>query len=115
MTQSDLEASFAFHWRILFPDAPEPVAQHRGIEGRWFAWDFAWPDQHVAVECQGGTWATGQKQGHTRGSMYEKDCHKLCLAVAQGWRVFWLTTTMLRNNPQHWLGLIAEMIGAQTE
>jgi hypothetical protein len=42
--------------------------------------------------------------------MYEKDCIKLNLAVASGWRCFWLTTTMLNSDSGRWLDLIAETI-----
>jgi len=113
MPPSDLEASFALYWRVLHPQLPLPQTQYQGIEGRRFRFDFAWPESKVAVECQGGTWAEGQKRGHTRGSMYEKDCEKLALATAQGWSVFYLTTTMLQHNPARWLRLIAAAIGRQ--
>ena len=104
---SPLERDFLRYWRGLHPEMPEPVAQHRGIPHRQFRFDFSWPDAMVAVELQGGTWAKGRRQGHTRGSMYEKDCHKRNLAVAAGWRLFYLTGTMLRGDPGRWLGLIA--------
>ena len=107
---SPLERDFLLYWRGLHPEMPEPGQQHRGIPHRQFRFDFAFLDARVAVELMGGTWAKGQRQGHTRGSMYEKDCHKLNLAVAAGWRCFWLTTTMLRGDPERWLGLIAEAI-----
>ena len=116
MKQSSLEASFAFYWRVLHPQLPLPQTEYPGIEGRQFLFDFAWPESKVAVECQGGTWAEGQKRGHTRGSMYEKDCEKLALAMAQGWTVFYLTTTMLNGKhakPVRWLGLIADAIGGK--
>jgi len=110
--KSDLEEKFSFYWRLLHPELPEPEVHYRkAIPGRRLELDFAWPDHgKIGVEVQGGTWAKGRKQGHTRGSMYERDCIKLNLMQREGWDVYWLTTTMLTNDPDRWLGLIAEAV-----
>ena len=43
-------------------------------------------------------------------AVVERRRARVNLAVAAGWRVFYLTTTMLRGDPERWLGLIAEAI-----
>lgn len=65
---------------------PDPVHQFRGLKPRLFAFDFAWPEQKVAVECQGGTWARS-KMGHNSGSGIEADMEKLNCAALAGWLV----------------------------
>ena len=110
--KSELEDKFAFDWRLLHSDLPKPIVHYRkAIPGRRLELDFAWPSVKVGCELQGGTWAEGEKRGHTRGSMYEKDCEKTNLLMGQdGWRVFWLTTTMLKAEPERWLGMIADLL-----
>ena len=44
---------------------PEWVEEHRFCERRW-RFDFAWPDQMVALEVEGGIWK-GKFGGHTSG------------------------------------------------
>ena len=59
------------------------------------------------VEIQGGIYSKGW---HTRGSGFEADCEKRCLATYLGWRVFELTRRMLEEEPVRWLGMITELI-----
>lgn len=62
----DFEREFRFH----------PVR-------KWEA-DFAWPDEMLIVECEGGTYSQGR---HTRGKGFEEDCVKYNAATLLGWRV----------------------------
>jgi very-short-patch-repair endonuclease len=64
------------------------------IPGRKFRWDFAWPDNKLLVEVQGGTWNGG---AHGRGSGIAKDTEKLNLAVINGWRVLQFTPDQIRQ------------------
>lgn len=61
--------------------------QYRFCERRWM-FDFAWPQYHVAVEVEGGTWSGGR---HTRGEGYAKDCEKYNRAAMDGWMVLRFT------------------------
>jgi len=83
---STLEAKMALHIRAF--KLPEPVREHRFDASRRWRFDFCWPEQKVAVECEGGTWSGGR---HTRGSGFEADARKYAAAVLQGWRVFRVT------------------------
>ena len=83
---SALEAKMALHIRAF--KVPEPVREHRFAPDRRWRLDFAWPEQRVAVECEGGTWSGGR---HTRGSGFEADARKYAAAILAGWRVFRVT------------------------
>jgi len=87
-----LEAPFAQQVRAL--RLPEPVREYRFDAIRRWKFDFAWPAQKVAVECEGGIWTSGR---HTRGAGFESDCEKYNAATLQGWRVVRFTSGMVKN------------------
>ena len=61
-----------------------PTQEFRFWPGRKFAFDFAWPDQMVALESEGGAWSGG---AHTRGAHFASDCLKYTEAAIRGWCV----------------------------
>lgn len=63
---------------------PAPVAEYRFHGSRRWRLDFAWPEQRVALEVDGGVWTGGR---HTRGAGWTADTEKLNTAQAEGWRV----------------------------
>jgi very-short-patch-repair endonuclease len=73
---------------------PVPERQYKALEKRRFKWDFAWIEQKLLVEIQGGTWVKAQF-GHTSGVGYRRDCFKNDLATAVGWNVMQFTTDMV--------------------
>ena len=83
---------------------PTGVGQHPVIAGRLFRFDRAWPDHKVAVEIQGGVWMP--KSAHNTGSGIERDCLKLSMAAALGWRVLPITRSMIESGEAiRWIGL----------
>ncbi len=96
MTQSDLEAAFLYWIRINA--LPEPFQQYRDKKtfGRGFAWDFAYPDQRLLIEIQGGQWSSG-KTAHTWGKSFQRDCEKLNAAQLAGWRQLNFCRSMIDN------------------
>lgn len=52
---------------------PCPDPEHRFHHTRKWRIDYAWPDEKVALEVEGGVWTRGR---HTRGSGYVKDMEK---------------------------------------
>jgi hypothetical protein len=114
MSKSSLEAAFLQAWRVYARDYPEPVVEYRfaayavggpgrGVRARLEAdgladwrFDFAWIAEGVALELDGGTWSNGR---HSRGGGYAEDCRKLNAAVTMGWRVYRLTSDMLKADP----------------
>ena len=79
---SALEDTLARQIRLL--GLPEPVRELRFHDTRRWRFDFAWPDQMLAVEVEGGVWSRGR---HVRGQGFTRDCEKLNAAALLGWRV----------------------------
>lgn len=71
---------------------PVPVAEHRFSPPRRWRFDWAWPDQKVALEVQGGLFVQGR---HARGAALLKEHEKLNEAAAQGWRVLYVVPGQL--------------------
>lgn len=87
---------------------PEPLRELAFALPRRWRLDFAWPDQMVAVEIQGGTHSGGR---HVRGVGYAKDCEKLNAAVLRGWRVLLFTTEMVEDSTA--VDTLEELLGCR--
>jgi len=73
-----------------------PVEEHRFDTTRKWRFDFAWPDQLLAVEVEGITY--GDKGGrHQRGAGFEKDLEKYEAAQLQGWTVYRCSPAMVKS------------------
>jgi len=90
-TQSELEDTLAFH--IQAAGLPEPEREYHFCKRRW-RFDFAYPDQMIAIECEGGTWSGGR---HSRGQGFEDDCIKYNTAAIMGWVVLRFTGKLINN------------------
>jgi very-short-patch-repair endonuclease len=97
MPRSSLESSFDQYLDLLGKDLPPHEVEYAFAkpERRW-RFDYAWLDQKVAVELDGGSWVGGR---HTRGVGFEGDCEKMNAATLRGFRVLRFTATMLKNDP----------------
>lgn len=73
----------------------KPVTEHKFLKDRKFRFDFAWPDEKIAVEIEGGIWTGGR---HTRGKGYLKDMEKYNLAVLNSWKVLRFSTDQIMKN-----------------
>ena len=73
---------------------PEPEEEYRFHPVRRWRFDFAWPDQKVAVEIEGGVYNGGR---HTRGKGFEGDCIKYNTAQLMGWTVLRFTTGQVKD------------------
>ncbi len=82
MSASQLEAELALQIKAL--GLPEPIREYQAIKGRKFRFDFAWLEQRLLVEVNGGTYTKG---AHSTGRGIARDYEKANLAVLQGWRV----------------------------
>jgi hypothetical protein len=80
--------------------------QYRFVPGRLYRFDRAWPAHLVAVEIQGGLWVNG---AHSRGSGVERDCVKLSIAAAMGWRVLPVSKAMIESGQA--VELVAQALG----
>ena len=68
--------------------------EYRFDKYRQWRFDFAIPDQMLAVECEGGVFSNGR---HIRGSGFIKDLEKYNEATLQGWRVLRYWSEMIEN------------------
>ena len=87
--KSGLEATASILFKSMGLD---PVQEYGFHDKRRWRFDFAFPEEKIAVEIEGGTFG---KSRHTTGTGYEKDCEKYNSAVLNGWRVFRFTGKMI--------------------
>lgn len=74
--------------------APVPKTEYRFHPKRRWRFDYAWPDQKIAVEVHGGIHTRGR---HTRGTGFEKDREKMNAAQLLGWKVLEVSTGQLED------------------
>jgi very-short-patch-repair endonuclease len=78
----------------------DPVDPHREYQfappRRW-RFDFAWVNQRVAVEIEGGLWMRGR---HTTAKGMLADMDKYNTAASLGWFVLRFAAEHLRRDPQ---------------
>ena len=89
---SVLEAYFQTF--LIYRSIPAGVMHFRFHPTRRLEFDFAWPEQKIAVELEGGIWTHG---AHVRGVHYESDCEKYNEANLLGWKVYRFTSKMLED------------------
>jgi len=104
----DSELEMALLTRLERAGLPLGVGQYRFVPGRLYRFDRAWPEQMVAAECQGGVWVQG---AHSRGSGVQRDCLKLSLGAALGWRVLPVTRELIESGRA--VELIAQALGLE--
>jgi very-short-patch-repair endonuclease len=103
MNLSALEARFALAWRTLGPESWPCVTQYQFHPERQWQFDFAFPAVKLAVEIDGGQWASHGGR-HSRDS----DREKLNAAAVLGWRVLRYSGAMLKD-PE---SVVAEIVAA---
>lgn len=82
--------------------------EHRFHNVRKWRFDFAWPDNLVAVEVQGGIWL-GESGAHTSAKGRARDCEKLNEAALLGWRVLEIVREHIRSGQA--LQWVEELLG----
>jgi hypothetical protein len=73
---------------------PEPVAEYRFAPPRRWRFDWAFLEQKLALEVQGGLFSNGR---HVRGAALLREYEKLNAAAARGWRVMFTTPQDMAN------------------
>ena len=89
---SKLEDLLRFH--INAEGLSSPAEEYMFHPSRKWRFDFAWVDEMIAVEIEGGTWVNGR---HTSGSGFEKDCEKYNAAVLLGLKILRFTGKMIES------------------
>lgn len=77
--------------------APQWEREFHFCPDRAFRADFAWPEQKILAEVQGGSASRDRNVGHASPLRYEQDCERMAEAVLRGYRVFWFTTKMVED------------------
>lgn len=95
MSDSPLEAEFAYWFALLAVDYPPPEREVAFCPPRRFRFDFAWLPERVAVEVDGGVWLRGGGRHNA-----DSDRHKLNIAASLGWHVLRFSERMIRRDPQ---------------
>lgn len=77
----------------------EPELEYRFDPVRQWRADFAWPDEKVLAEYEGGVfWNDPEEQGrHTRSTGFRDDCIKYSNASIAGWCLIRFTPDMVRS------------------
>ena len=71
-----------------------PEAEYRFDPDRRWRFDWAWVQQRVALEVNGGVWIAGR---HSRGRGQIADYEKWSEAAAQGWRMIHVIPDQLQD------------------
>jgi very-short-patch-repair endonuclease len=87
---------------------PQPVREHKGVPGRQYRIDFAWPDWMIALEVEGGIWKVG---GHSSGTGITRDCEKHSLLALAGWRLLRVTGEHIQDGRA--IAWIQEALGCE--
>ena len=74
---------------------PIPVREWQFDEHRKYRFDYAFPEQKIAIEVQGGRWM--RRGAHNTGHAIARDCNKSNLAQTQGWIVICVFPETLRE------------------
>lgn len=89
---SDLEEVFDFQLRASgFKDF---VREYKAIPRRKYLFDFAFPEDKLLIEIQGGVWSGG---AHGRPVGIVRDYEKTNLAAKAGYHVLQFDTKMVMN------------------
>ena len=91
-TRNKLQEAFLNTWVLCGGSRDYWTPEYKFHETKRWRFDFANPDDRIAVECNGGQW---QQSGHSSGKGLQRDAEKLNAAASLGWRVYVLTTSML--------------------
>ncbi len=106
LKMSDLERTFWGYWSML-GNGQTPMHEYQFHYERRWRFDWAFPLNRVAIECEGGIWTGGR---HTRGGGFESDCEKYNAAIALGWMVFRVTTGLLERDPYAFCEMVKDAI-----
>lgn len=79
---------------------PRPQPEYRFHPHRRWRFDYAWVDQQVALEIEGGIWIKTKDGGHGRHNRpvgFTNDMEKYNAAVILGWKVLRVTPEQISN------------------
>lgn len=99
-----LEAMVLRAWVNLAPNMPIPRHNYRfDLPHSRREIDWAWPEAKVGIEVQGGVHING---AHVRARGLRADYEKLNDLIDDDWKVFYLTTDMVVDDPMRTLTIV---------
>ncbi len=87
-TASDYDKIITFSDICQAYGLPRPTHEFVFAYPRKWRFDYAWPENMIALEVEGGVWTEGR---HTRGKGFIADMEKYNTAVCLGWRILRVT------------------------
>jgi hypothetical protein len=81
--------------RFIAYDIPIPTAEHKFCSTRKWKFDFAWINEKVAMEIEGGLWIQGR---HNRAASMINDMEKYNEAASNGWLVLRFTPQQITSS-----------------
>lgn len=102
---SEGEMAFANYWRWLATDLPLPIVEYRFDPTRRWRFDFAWENERVAVEIDGG-----QYMAHGGRHARDGDRDKHNRAALLGWRVIRFSPQQLSANPEAAIAIVRDAL-----
>lgn len=90
---SAIEEQFAEQLTAAELDEPW-IREHRFAPPRRWRFDFAWPEQRIALEIDGGLYVYG---AHNRGAAIEAAYEKRNVAETYGWRVLTVSAHQVKD------------------
>lgn len=105
---SDLERIFITRWKQQVYGTIRPVREYRFARpDKEYRFDFAFVEQKVAVEMQGGVHKRGR---HNRAQGMRDDYDKHIMATLMGWRIVYLTIDMINDDPTRYINNILSLV-----
>ncbi|MEJ8582511.1 hypothetical protein JSO63_02705 [Riemerella anatipestifer] len=84
----------------------EPTEEFKFHPSRRWRFDFAFVEEKLAIEVEGGVWTGGR---HTRGAGFLKDMEKYNEATRLGWKL--LRTTPNQLETKRFIDLVGSILG----
>lgn len=106
---NDKAQAFLYYWQIFSGLDIMPVPEYKFAEQikRKFQFDWAFPDQKVAIEIEGNAWNVPGGGKH----MQDRDLEKYNYASEFGWSVFRFSPSMLQKDPEKCISHILIALG----
>lgn len=106
---TDKSTLFLRAWQVLRGQhgMDNPQAEYRFHPVRKWRFDWAFPEQKIAIEVEGNAWNVSGGGRH----MQDTDLEKYNNAAALGWRVFRFSPSMLKRDPMACVMIVAETLG----
>lgn len=103
---NDKAPLFLKYWQLLALSTVEPMPEYQFDDTRNFSADYAFVDQKLIVELDGGQF---KQFGGSHGG--DKDREKLNRAAVLGWRVIRISVQQMEKDPLSCVQMVVEALG----